>query len=38
LFWTPAFAGGTTQETFYESINIEGNLQTSKLSILERRS
>jgi len=24
MFWTPAFAGVTTQETFYEVIKIEG--------------
>jgi hypothetical protein len=24
MFWTPAFAGVTTQETFYETINFDG--------------
>ena len=24
LFWTPAFAGVTIQETFYETIKFEG--------------
>jgi len=25
MFWTPAFAGVTTQETFYETNNISQN-------------
>jgi hypothetical protein len=24
MFWTPAFAGATLQETFYEIINFDG--------------
>jgi hypothetical protein len=28
MFWTPAFAGVTLQETFYEIIKIEGEYLT----------
>jgi len=29
MFWTPAFAGVTTQETFYETINPDDLVKSS---------
>ena len=26
MFWTPAFAGVTLQETFYETINVDSEI------------
>jgi hypothetical protein len=33
MFWTPAFAGVTLQETFYETVKNDGFVKSLKLPI-----
>jgi len=37
MFWTPAFAGVTPQETFYETINFESSEALAKLLKARRK-